>query len=44
MAAEWVEQGDRKLADLIKAYKNKLLVVVFYAEWCPACLGSNIAA
>jgi thioredoxin 1 len=37
MAAEWVEQGKRTLANLIKAYEDKLLIVVFYVRWCKPC-------
>ena len=37
MTAEQIEQGGRTLADLIKAYKDKLFMAVFYAEWCTPC-------
>jgi len=37
MIAERIEQGGRTLADLIKAYKDKLFMAVFYAEWCDPC-------
>ena len=37
MAAKRVEQEDRTLADLVEAYKDKLLIIVFYARWCKPC-------
>jgi thioredoxin-like negative regulator of GroEL len=37
MAVEQIVQGDRKLADIIKACEDKLLMVVFYARWCKPC-------
>lgn len=37
MVAEQIEQGKRTLADLIEAYKDKLFLAVFYAEWCDPC-------
>jgi len=37
MTAEQIEQGGRTLADLIKAYKDRLFMAVFYAEWCTPC-------
>jgi thioredoxin 1 len=37
MAAERIEQGDRTVAELIELYKDRLLVLIFYAEWCSPC-------
>jgi len=37
MAAEKVEQGKRTIAELVRAYKDKLLLIVFYARWCKPC-------
>jgi len=37
MAAEEIKQRGRKLSDIIKAYEDKLLLVVFYARWCKPC-------
>ena len=38
MAAEQIEQGERTLADLIEAYKDELLVIIFFARWCKPCM------
>lgn len=37
MVAERIKQGNRSLADLIEAYKDKLFMAVFYTEWCSPC-------
>ena len=37
MAAEEIKQEGRKLSDIIRAYEDKLLIIVFYAEWCKPC-------
>lgn len=37
MAAEWIKQEGRALADLVEAYKDKILMIVFHAGWCPPC-------
>ena len=38
MAAKRIEQESQALADLIEAYKDNLLVAIFYAKWCDPCM------
>jgi len=37
MAAEKIRQKRQKLSTIIKAYEDKLLIVVFHAWWCLPC-------